>query len=201
MLCYTNLMRLWNLVMNITRSKVLATIFSRSGEKKPTNDPGRIENFTLAKTLQTVPYLMSKSEFRKNCQLPFVLKVIGTYCLQNIYQCFHCIVYHQEGEKIQNIIYITSNFEALCWHQKNNRLLHNSKSKYNISKSLPTPTNLHSYQKNTAPRPDSLRSPAGEKRLFFMQLHPHFAEVFHRGMSTCTWALNISLHLLAELRG
>lgn len=40
--------------MNINRSKVLATIFSRSGNKtQNTNDPGRIETFTLVKTLQT----------------------------------------------------------------------------------------------------------------------------------------------------
>lgn len=116
---------------------------------------------------------MSKSEFRNNCQLPFFVKVIGTYCLQNIYQCFRCIVYHHEREQIQNIIYITSNFEELCWLQINNRLLHSSKNKCNISKSLPTLTNLHSYRKNTASRPDSLRGPAGEIKLFFVQLK-HF---------------------------
>lgn len=65
MLCYTNLMRPWNFVMNINRSKVLTTIFSR--KKNPTDDPGRTETFTLVKTLQSAPYLMSKSEFRKNC--------------------------------------------------------------------------------------------------------------------------------------
>lgn len=101
--------------MNINTSKVLATAFSRSGEKN-TDDSAITETFPLVKILlQTVPPLMART-VQEKLLVPFIVKVICTYCLQNIYQCCHCIVYHHEREKIQTVIYITSNFEVFFWH-------------------------------------------------------------------------------------
>lgn len=80
------------------------------------------------------------------------------------------------------------------------------------------PGRLHSYRKNTAPRPDSPRGPAVVAKLLFVQLKhftPTLQKLYQRqllfageGASACTWGLErlrwgftstFSLGMLAEL--